>query len=85
MPMRLTQACLLLLLAACGEAPPAETSAAPADPAPAAGAQDDGLTAVRPEIYATVRLDALKDDQQVELQAGEARVVAHKPDWMQIS
>lgn len=34
---------------------------------------------------ATVRLDALKDDQQVELRAGDARVVAHKPDWMQIS
>ena len=34
---------------------------------------------------ATVRLDALKESQEVELQAGETRVTARKPDWMQIS
>ena len=41
------------------------------------GVHDRGL--------ATIRLDVLKDEQRVELQAGDARVVAHKPDWMQTS
>ncbi len=31
---------------------------------------------------ATVRLDAFKELQEVELQAGEARVIASKPAWM---
>lgn len=34
---------------------------------------------------ATVRLDALQESDEVELQAGDTRITAHKPDWMRIS